>query len=113
MKQKILFMFCLVAVISLVVYKLMKVDVTSGAELVEKNVLALSQGESGSTAWFSILTPVECEIRRVNGATVFYYNGILIPAYGEYIVYGSKKSCERSYLNKCDVSAQTTCKENE
>lgn len=113
--KKIVFLilFCLVITVSLVVYKQVKIAASPVAELVEKNVLALSRGESGSAARYSILTPVECEIMKVNGATAFYYKGVLIPAYGKYVVYGSKMSCEFNLFNKCDVNAQTTCKENE
>ena len=79
------------------------------------NVEALADpetNEGGDSKWFSNLNYVECPIYKVNGAAAFYYKGVLIPAYGSYIAYGSKKVCERELTtNTCNTNNQTPCKE--
>ncbi len=80
--------------------------------LLTENVEALTQNESPDIIRFSRLAPVECELTKVNGAAAIIYNGVTIPAFGQYTVMGSKFSCEFNLFNSCTASYQTLCKEN-
>ena len=80
--------------------------------LLMQNVEALTQEESTDIIRFAKLSPVECPISKVNGATAIYIKGVLIPAFGSYTVYGSKYSCEFNLFNNCNASSQTLCTEN-